>query len=185
MPKFSRTKYDPRAESTPGFEEDGKVVLHQIEGGCPCGCETRPLSKGRLFAMGHDARFRGKLIRAALTGTPVKIVSDGDGKALSKSARDTALDYGDSFVTAVDAALEREEAKAKARAERGNKEVLSKAINGPQVGTKVLVKVGRWPYTGNVAAIYEDGDEVEVEFVDGKGNVKTVRKPKSEVQVAE
>lgn len=161
MPRFNERKYDPRADSSPGIKEPGVVRLTFAEGLCPCGCGERPKSRASTFAMGHDARLRGKLTRAHLTGTPVQYVV-GDRGLKAQTAMDVASEHGwQSYLT--DAALRRE---------GKNREVLARAV-----GSKRAVKVGRWSYTGQVIAFYDTpgGDEYEVEYVTRMGDRKRVR----------
>jgi hypothetical protein len=96
---FSPTTYDPRADSSPqteyfrsesGVDPGGNPV--RLRGviidltdpdaahlkACACGCRgavTR--SSKSTFRMGHDARLRGILLRAHLTGTEVHVLSGG------------------------------------------------------------------------------------------------------------
>lgn len=184
MPKFSRTKYDPRSESTKGHAEDGKLVLVTVDKDgntlCPCGCEGAPTGKKSVFVMGHDARFRGQLIRAACTETTVVLV---DLRSTRSSAECTALEvaamHGSTFEGPVKEAKAREDAKLAARKDVSNKAIVAHAL---KVGDQRTIKVGRWKYTGEVVGIFDDGDEIEIQYTDGKGNVKTARKPKAEVK---
>jgi len=181
MPHFAITKYDPAEDSTAGQEEYAKqtgcVVLNAVRReddheliGCPCGCEGVPVGRKATFLMGHDARLRGKLIRAHLTDTKVIQCTDGV-RGSSRTAMSVASDYGDSFVDALKGADLRREGK--------NREVVQKALH-----SKRLVKVGRWQYTGQVAAIYSTpgGDEYEIEYVTKQGETRKVRVPASQTE---
>lgn len=172
MPRFNPSKYDPRKESSDGFKtyNEGvtlKVALREDGSeGCPCGCGEIPEGKKSLFMMGHDARLRGKLIRAHLTDTDITFVYP------PKSGRDdetaTAMKVAKRFKW--ESYLE----AAELRREGKNREVLGRAV-----GSKRLVKVGRWQYTGQVLAVYEtpQGNDYEVEYVTKQGEVKKTRVP--------
>lgn len=185
MPRFNQARWNPSQDSSPQFIQraikEKKVFLERAyEGpgvtdrpsdaplaGCPCGCGTFPKGRGR-FAMGHDARFRGILIRAHLTGTP--IVYPVAGEDHEAAAMELAKAYGASFTKALQDAELRREGK--------NREVLRKAI-----GSDRLIKVGRWEYTGQVVAVYgepgaPDDDSAtvyEVEYVTKMGEKKRAK----------
>lgn len=171
MPRFNPNNYDPGKESSSeharAARKEGAVILsvaQRADGtpGCPCGCEGIP-GEGSTFMMGHDARYRGKLIRAHLTDTPVVLVCPGGARnKASAMSRATDLDW------------ERYLDAAEARREGKNREVLAKAV-----GSKRLIQVGRWQYTGQVLAIYDtdEGTDYDVEYVTKTGEKKTARVP--------
>lgn len=183
MPRFTPSKYDPRNDSTVGFKDlaaqTGSVVLNTKHRtflkdddrlGCPCGCEGEPVGAKATFLMGHDARLRGKLIRAHLTDTGVVTLIDG-GTERHQSAMSVAEDYGESFVEALKSAVLRRDGK--------NREVVARALN-----SKRLIKVGRWQYTGQVVAIFDTsgGEEYEIEYVTKTGELKKARVPASKTE---
>lgn len=173
MPRFNPNKYDPAKESSPGLKTPGQLTLlvkvdEDGRESCPCGCGEFPEGKKAKFLMGHDARYRGKLIRAHLTDTPVEIVRrDLRSKLIDKTthtAEELAKVQGwESYLEA-----------AELRREGKNREVLGRAV-----GSKRLIKVGRWQYTGQVMAVYEtpEGNDYEVEYVTKQGEVKKTRVP--------
>lgn len=175
MPRFNPARWKPVDDSSPGYRTvDPSRVVINIKAGedrhsCGCGCGEFPSGKKAKFAMGHDARFRGALIRAHLTGTEVLILSDGVGRAMT--AMERAEHYG--WKEYLDAAVLRREGK--------NREVLARAI-----GSERLVKVGRWNYTGQVAAVYRTGSEdmYLIEYVNKAGDVRQARVPASEAPLA-
>lgn len=185
MPRFTPSKYDPLADSDTGSvlsykelvdiqREEKALVIGWEEGDCPCGCGEKPKGKKAHFAMGHDQRYRGKLIRAALTGTDVVIVRAGARKRFPASVAAQATDElagGTSFRDSIKA--------AEARREQANARLAQKAR-----GSKRLVKVGRWEYTGQVVAIFStpSGDEYEIEYVTKQGETKKVRVPASQAK---
>jgi hypothetical protein len=191
MPRFVQSKYDPRNDSTAGFKDvaatSGCVVLNTKRRsldeeyreqdrplGCPCGCEGEPAGGKTTFLMGHDARLRGKLIRAHLTGTKVLRLVDGadpDEDNQGEDAMAVADEYGQSFVDALRAAEDRRAGVAR--------QVVQNALN-----SKRLVKVGRWEYTGQVMAIYDtpNGEDYEMEYVTRMGERKRTRVPKERTQ---
>lgn len=164
MGRFNEKKYDPRKESSPGKKAKGKLILRVKEGQCACGCGEAPSGSKSVFRMGHDARLRGKLIRAHLTGTPVVLVDEAQPSPVS-TAMEMAERHG----------WRQYLIDAETRREGKNRQVLNKAL-----GSKRLIKVGRWEYTGQVVAIYEiqgNGEEYDVEYVTKMGDVKKARVP--------
>ena len=184
MGRFNPLAYRPQDDSTPGLKYEGvnrktTVVLLRDEGCCPCGCNTRPAGKNRTFAIGHDARLRGKLIRAHLTGTPVVYITS-DERIETGTAMEWAADH--QWVGFLMNAEEKQGAVVREKLERANADVLA-AATGPQPGDRRTVKVGRWSYTGQLIAVYDVGDdqEFEVEYVTKKGDRHTARVPKASV----
>lgn len=162
MPRFNEKKYDPRDDSSPGVRTEGKLVLVVKEGECACGCGHEPFGKKSTFLMGHDARLRGKLIRAHLTDTRV-VLSDGvSSPSPVVSAMDAAERHG----------WEKYLRDATARREEKNRALLRKAL-----GSDRLVKVGRWEYTGQVVAVFDRDGEFEIEYVTKDGSTKRKRVP--------
>lgn len=127
--------------------------------------------------MGHDARLRGVLIRAHLMGVEIREVTSrsvlGDlGEALVWTAEDVAARHG--WKKYLDAAVLRREGK--------NREVLRKAL-----GSDRLIRVGKWDFTGQVAAVYRTNnqDMFEIEYVDPAGEVRRKRVPAAEAEEIE
>lgn len=175
MPRFNPNKYDPKKESSKGVslkpnEIALRITLREDESpGCLCGCGDIP-GKGSKFMMGHDARLRGRLIRAHLTDHFVRrIYSDGQESTIS--AFDWAKELG----------WEQYLKEAEARREGKNREVLARAV-----GSKRLFKVGRWQQTGQVMAVYEtpEGNDYELEYVTKTGEKKTARVPARKTEAA-
>lgn len=174
MPRFTPSKYEPVRDSSPGFRTDhpDNVVLaiRQREDGtfgCPCGCMEAPLGANSVFKMGHDARMRGKLIRAHLTDTFIMVFYVAVDGTVRESgphpAGRLAKQYG--WEEAIENAVLRRDGK--------NREVLRRAL-----GSRRLVRVGRWEYTGQVVAVYgADENEFLVEYVTRTGDVRRVRVP--------
>lgn len=187
MGKVNYSKYDPRVDSSvgaeaywavegeeapednPGFYPSESVILLRDAGQCPCGCRETPKGGDRIFCMGHDARYRGKLIRAHVAG--IEVVEAGNGGLTSGAAMTFAAQFG--WESYLEAAGEREAGRRAAKIERANKEVLARAV-GPRIGDRHLVKVGRWGYTGQVVAVWEDQGQVELEFVTKAGDIRRV-----------
>lgn len=177
MPKFNANRWMPTDDSSLGFRttDPRRVVLNVLRTdreGCPCGCATMPVGAKAKFSMGHDATLRGKLIRAHLMGAEIRLVYNGDE---SQFEIYTALDLADLYgwKEYLDAAVLRREGK--------NREVLQKSI-----GNERLVRVGRWDYTGQVAAVYrERGTDMHVvEYVDRAGQVRRTKVHAEESVVA-
>ena len=177
MPRFNPATWKPTDDSTPGLRTvapECVVLAQQINEqgreGCPCGCNGFPHGDKAKFAMGHDARLRGILIRCHLTGT--KIIHVVNGVHLAPvSAMAVAKKYD--WQPYLDSAVLRREGK--------NREVLQKAL-----GSERLVKIGRWDYTGQVAAVYRTNnqDMFLIEYVNQAGDVKQARVPASEAPLA-
>jgi hypothetical protein len=181
MPHFNPKKYDPAADSSEschGYADRTHFLTLEIstdaEGraSCPCGCNEFPVGKKAVFLMGHDARMRGKLIRAHMTDTSVVFASEG-GWSQPATAMDIAVRYGESFVDALKAAVLRRDGK--------NREVVISALNSDR-----LIKVGRWSYTGQVVAVYgKAGDEeYDIEYVTKTGEKRRVRVPADQAPLA-
>ncbi len=144
MGRFSGSKYRPVDDSSPEYagKELANVILvigAREDGtlGCPCGCTEFPAATTSTFKMGHDAKLRGKLLRAHLTGTAVVEVRGG-APVKPRPAMDIAKTHG----------WEKALTDAEMRREHSNRMVAHRAMN-----SKRLIKVGRWEYTGQVIAI--------------------------------
>lgn len=204
MGKFLVSQYDPRKDSSPGTEAwrpgfrgepdgfEGVILDHRPVNGqraCPCGCTRRVAGKA-TFAMGHDMRLKGILIRAHLTATLVAIVGvngrTGDPElGPAYSAAEIAARYSTpkfDWVAMLEEADEKQGADVRAKIERANREILARAL-GVQPGDRKLIRVGRWEYTGEVLAVYDiNGGEVEFEYTARNGEIRTIRKPATEVK---
>jgi hypothetical protein len=179
MPRFNANKWTPGDDTSPGRRTDdpSRVVLNwhyddaEKRFGCPCGCNGMPQGKKTKFAMGHDARLRGILIRAHLMAVEIRYIVNGVTME-PMSAMEVAKKYD--WKEYLDTAVLRREGK--------NREVLSRAL-----GSERLVKVGRWEYTGQVAAVYRTGSEdmLLIEYVNKAGDVRQARVPASEAPLAQ
>lgn len=163
--------------------------------GCPCGCGEFPRGSKAEFCMGHDARLRGKLIRAYMTGTKIVYVmraafDTGDGGEVILDSRVPEwtsgpidpLEIARRFeVKGKNFTWEHYLEEAVERREGKNREVLARAV-----GSKRLITVGRWEYTGQVAAVYrlDNEDYYEIEYVTKAGGVKKARVPAAETMPA-
>lgn len=196
MGKFSPTRYSPEDDSSPGtaawrksnrFDPPGLVgvildyrpkppVEHLKV--CACGCGAPVENRKTKFKMGHDQRLKGILIRAHLTRTPVTVMFGSQESW--KIHTYTALEHASQFSTSkIDWEVMIEQAESKqgprvtAALERANREVLGRALEG----TRRVITIGRWDFTGQVIAVYDEDSEVEIEYVTKKGDVKTRRMP--------
>lgn len=177
MPRFAYTKYKPTDDSSPGYRtvDPRRVVLQiavdesrgTVEGqGCPCGCGEFPVGPKATFKMGHDARLRGKLIRAYLMGVEIRELYS-DGRDLVSTAEEVADRHG-----------WREYLRHAELAREGqNRQVLREALNSERV-----IKVGRWEYTGQVVAVYPTprGEEYRIRYVTRMGGIREKRVPATE-----
>lgn len=158
MKRFKPETYNPTDDSSfhrkavERSEKDRAVVLLVADGECHCGCGEKTNGKSR-FRMGHDARLKGKLIRAHLAKVDVV---QGTAGGSAKSALIVAASYGwDGYL--LDADLRRRKDAT------------------PKVGDRVPYKVGRWTYDAQVTQV--EGDSVEVQWTTAKGEVKTKMVP--------
>lgn len=179
MPRFAPERWKPTDDSSPGYRtlDPTCVVLNvsvsKYDGrlGCPCGCGDEPLGDKAIFKMGHDARLRGILIRTHLMGVRIRYHADGV-LGDPTPAEDLAKQYH--WTSYLESAVLRREGK--------NREVLRRAL-----GSDRLVQVGRWQYTGQVAAVYRlnGHDMAEIEYVNQAGDAKKIRVPLSEAPMAQ
>lgn len=189
MPRFDPDTYDAHDDSSViTLDEAARyphhLVLRVNPGQCLCGCGETPKGSKSLFAMGHDARLKGKLIRAHLTGTPVTVITSRE--AQTKDAVEAASEIGwDAYLREAEA---RQGMRLSDRVDAANKGVFTRAMATRESedegtlapGDRRLIRVGRWDYTGQVLAVYEADGEVEYEYVTKSGETKIVRKPMEE-----
>lgn len=200
MAKFNPTKYDPKSDSSPGTDRmrgsgpatvilDWTSATTAVTPGspatqakvCPCGCRELLASKSR-FRMGHDARLKGLLSRAHVTGTDITIVKGSDmtvTTAVALAAQFTSSNMD--WVKALREAEARFSASTRAKVKETNEQIVAEAL-GPQVGTRKLIKVGRWNYTGEMIAVYEDKGVAVFEYTAKSGEKKVVERPLDDVQ---
>lgn len=172
MGRFNADKYDPRDDSSRGTgtiavkgEDRAVILLMTKDGACGCGCNEVPQGKGRLFCMGHDARLKGKLIRAHLGGVKVTQIRNRASAPIAVTAMSLAKHYG--WEHYLEAAADRA-ANATPRSRSG------RTRSGPQVGDIHTIKVGRWPKEAQIVGV-ENG-HIEFRYQDGSGNWKRVIK---------
>lgn len=184
MGRFNPDKYDVLVDSSPDSEKlrvspelVGALILTHTAGGCECGCGRQVKSKHSQFAMGHDIRLRGKLIRAQLSGVRVARVDQDQNTIEIYPPLLLAEKYNTAsfnWAEAVRSSASKQQDSVQRKVERANRQLLAKS-SGPQVGDQTVVKVGRWGYTGNVMAILEGGDELLVEYVTKSGDLRRAR----------
>jgi hypothetical protein len=176
MPRFNPEKWKPEHESSPGvFHLDPeRVVLLRVWYGdnlsCPCGCGEALGDKSK-FRMGHDARFRGILIRAHLMGVEVRWARDDGSLTDAHTAMVLAQDYGwQEYLT--NAALRRE---------GKNRELLRRALSNPD-----LLKAGKWAYTGGQVVVLFKPDPrkntMDVMYVNQAGDIKKMKVPADQAE---
>lgn len=163
MGRFLGANYNPADDSSERYHgQDLANVILDIAArpdgtlGCPCGCNDVPAGPQSIFRMGHDAKLRGKLIRAHLMGAQIVEIRDGV-PAPPKAPMDIARQHGwESVLTDADA-----------RREATNRSLATRALR-----SKRLIKVGRWEYTGQVIAIRRSTQGAmlwDVQYVDKLG----------------
>lgn len=166
--------YSPVQDSSPGYRtHDPKRLVLNLKTranaknvnpqkgrrfSCHCGCGEFPTGNGSRFLMGHDARLKSKLVRAALHGVEVRWLYDGHETG-GLPAEEVAAAYGKSWTEAID--------RAKLRRDGKERELLQRALQSPK-----LIKTGRLA-TGRVAVFYETTDPqvVAIETVTPVGKI--------------
>lgn len=179
MPRFVPDKWKATDDSSVGWKtfDEECVVLHMTVNddnafSCPCGCDGYPSGKKTTFMMGHDARLRGVLIRAHLTGTKIRYI-------VNKTVAEPIDAYDAAKAHFWTSYLE----EATSRRELKNKEVLRRALDAGER----LLKVARWSVTDQVIAIYKTKKPGFhwVEWVDKAGNIKTASVREDESPLAD
>lgn len=180
MNRFTADQFDPLAESS-GTSETIRaqyptaLILNVTPGCCPCGCGERPRGKTATFGMGHDIRLRGKLIRAAAAGAKVvRVTKEADSAMVAGDPDDPAAFAAEYSTPKLDwrAAVADAASRIAVRTNKPNPERdVLEAATGPQPEGRVLVRVGKWDYTGAVAAIYDDPSGVLYDYV-GRDSVR-------------
>lgn len=68
-------KYDPASDSTPDLQaratKENRVILDLSDNACLCGCKGKSASR---FQPGHDARLKGKLVRATVADVKLLVI---------------------------------------------------------------------------------------------------------------
>lgn len=109
-------EFDPAAESTADYAveaaKEGVVILDISGKACLCGCQEE--TPGR-FRPGHDAKLKGKLLRAHLAGVKVRALYDEGEKEMTARAfaKEVSTDKHD-WSVALDRRKEKERAAAEA-----------------------------------------------------------------------
>lgn len=184
MPRFNSEKWKPTDDSSPGYrtvDPDRVVLVRRYKdgrAGCPCGCGDWPLGEKAIFAMGHDARLRGKLIRAHLTDTQVMYVVNlprypPHSEQCVYTAMEIAEKYG--WKEYLDNAVLRRDGR--------NRQIVKESM---ELSDR-LVRVVRWDATGQAAAIYQSPSKgfFDVKYVTQAGEIKQARVPAREIPVTE
>lgn len=206
MPRFQITKYNPAADSSSTLSDryytangdssanrgdfrrgDGQVAEVFLDWStddngkrtCPCGCRES-LARTARFRIGHDARLLGILKRAHITGTKVTIVKDA--ATTTENAIDVAATFSTDrhdWVAELNHSAERHAATNRKKIEAANDEVREEA-RGPQPGNRRLIKVGRWNYTGEIVAVYQEDGDALFKYTTAGGDVREIRRALSE-----
>lgn len=138
-------------------------------------------STWKTFAMGHDAKLAGFLVRAELAGEEISI-TQGGVKVTFSGAVDAAQRISDAFAAKVQvqlaagiARLAKKEAAATRKASKASKGAAEAPAPAPIVITPtvalVTAKVGRWSYEGTV-----DRATGTLTYRDRNGNLQTTAK---------
>lgn len=187
MKRFDPTTYDPTTDSSKIGKGDANTV--RISRGtdkaltCQCGCgntSERIVAGKSRFLQGHDARFKGVLIRAYLADAQLTI----DGKLTT--ALDEAKSQG--WIKLLSEAKARHAARPvprkrstgakpsdKPKSQKKGKGTAPKGSDSPTAsmfkGDVYPVKVGRHQFDGVIQIVYSDA--IVVEYKTKGGDVKT------------
>jgi hypothetical protein len=169
VPKFNPNRWTPADDSSLGFRtvDPTRVVLNTLRtddrDGCPCGCCTMPVGAGALFSMGHDATFRGKMIRAHLMDKEIRVIYNGrEDQFEILTAMKLATLFG-----------QQEHLKiAEARRDAANRTVAKRSQDRDD-----CLQLARWKYTGQVVAFYPTANpnRLTAEYVDRAGEIRRTR----------
>lgn len=177
MPRFNIKKYSPANDSSAVFAKNDSgyvdLLVDEDRGRmtCLCGCGHPPTGVKTLFCMGHDARLRGVLIRAHLVGTHIRFLNRKEQPIFpTREPHPEVPSEGSAMDVAAPLGWAKYLESASARKIRRGEDLVKSVI-----GSKRLIKVGRWEYTGEVAAILStpDGDRLEVKYLTKTGEIKT------------
>lgn len=114
----------------------------------------------RTFAPGHDARLKGILIRHALVGDLVRLVS---GEVVSVEFFAARFGFGDMVADGIRKGMAKAQAKA-------DKKVAKAAPVPAPTSEPITAKVGRWEYAGTLFTGAATADGVPVfRYTDKKG----------------
>lgn len=185
MPRFNPEKWKPEHESSPGvYHLDPECVVLLVDDrlsddqksivkSCPCGCGDFPASEKTTFCMGHDARMRGKLIRAHLMGVKVRFYHTNEATGFGEplEAISVAAWYGWQEYL-MNAALRRD---------GKNRELLRKALAHPD-----LLRAGKWAFTGGQVVVLFKPDlrkgMMDVMYVNQAGDIRKTKVPAEQAE---
>jgi hypothetical protein len=112
-------KYDPASDSTPELQarasKEGRVILDLSNNACLCGCKGVSASR---FQPGHDARLKGKLVRATMADVKLLIIMGKDEQEVTPRQFAQVLKGKYDWVKGLDESVARLELAEKAAAER-------------------------------------------------------------------
>lgn len=112
--------YNPADDSTTAYmrqaNDSGRLWIDISDSACLCGC-TEP-TQGK-FRPGHDARLKGRLLRAHLNKVGLTLIKDGKERQLTARAyaKEVSSEKHD-WTVALDAAHERARVAAQALKEK-------------------------------------------------------------------
>jgi hypothetical protein len=111
--------YEPASDSTPDLKDraqkEGKVILDLSNQACLCGCKGESASR---FQPGHDARLKGKLVRATIHEVPLVIIMGDAEQEVTPRQFAQVLSGKYDWVKGLDESVARAELAEKAKADR-------------------------------------------------------------------
>jgi hypothetical protein len=126
----------------------------------------------KVFAMGHDAKLAGYLVRAELAGEEISVTQNGV-KHIFSGAVDAARIVSDAFVAKVSAQLAAGIARAVKKQTAATRKAAKVTAPVPVVEAPKVVnaKVGRWVYSGTI-----DGETGSFTYRDRNGVLQATPK---------
>lgn len=115
----AQVAYLPASDSTPDLKEraekENKVILDLSDNACLCGCKGQGPSR---FLPGHDARLKGKLVRATVADVKLLIVMGADEQEVTARQFAKVLTGKYDWVKGLDESVARLELQEKAKEQR-------------------------------------------------------------------
>ena len=206
--KRSRSNNTPLSDSSPGYKygpvraQFPAALILQVQPAtdqgdpatCPCGCGSAPGKKAR-FSIGHDARYKGQLVRAFAAQADIVLI-DNEGAVQVVPAAEIPQyasrfstnnhDWARATVRGAERLHKVAEAKARKAAEpkapkqpkvatKPESEQAPESASDPRIGRSEVIKVGRWDKQATVVAVHDDTLEYEYEDKSGESHRVTRR----------
>ena len=186
MGRFNHNEYRPSDDSSantlPGVEAlqtqyPDAVILYLVPTACGCGCGAQA-ARNSKFRPGHDARYKGTLIRAYLMGCSI-VATNGDQHDVYQPMSSATGRNWEGYLTKARHGLC---ATIRPRIVRGTATDVEHRLwalhtaEGPSIGGTRLVKIGRWEYPATAISFETERGKVTIEYHTrgAKASTKTV-----------